>query len=109
MGQRIERALEAYGLSVINKTPVLGEGTRSQEVEQWLKNKSYVDQYVILDDNDFAWSRSLRSHWACCPAETGLTDQLVETAIGMLKGNLIPIIIEKKVGSKSSSRKLRKE
>lgn len=88
-GQQIEQALDEYGLFIIDKTPVLHEGSRSDEVEQWLKNKHYVEQYVILDDNDFLWSRKLQPHWVWCPAVTGFTDQLADVAINVLNGYLI--------------------
>lgn len=90
-GKRIETALHSIGLSVMDKTPVLNDGTRGQEVEQWLKSRSTIDQYVILDDSDFAWSKKLRAHWVQCPDETGLTDLLVDSAIDVLNGNLLPV------------------
>jgi len=90
-GKRIEVAFASEGLSITDKTPVLENGSRSLEVEQWLKGKGYIEQYVILDDNDFLWSKMLRSHWVCCPDETGLTDQVVEIAENVLKGKLLTI------------------
>ena len=58
-------------------------------MELWLKTKGYITQYVILDDNDFMWSKTLRRHWVQCSAETGLTTQDVERAIRIMNGNLI--------------------
>ena len=88
-GQKIEKALASTGLSILDKTPVLNNGSRSQEVERWLKTKGYVDRYVILDDSDFMWSKTLRMHWVQCSSETGLTVQDVEQAISIMSGNLI--------------------
>lgn len=90
-GKRIETAFASAGLIIRDKTPVLHGGSRSQEIEQWLNNKPYVEHYVILDDNDFAWSRVLRRHWVCCPDDTGLTDSLADIAIQILNGDLLPI------------------
>lgn len=87
-GQQIEQVLDEYGLFIVDKTPVLHRGSRSDEVEAWLKNKRYVEQYVILDDNDFSWSLKLKSHWVWCPDATGLTDQLADVAINILNGSL---------------------
>jgi len=89
-GKRIETALALDGLKILDKTPVLDSGSRSLEIEQWLKGKSYIDQYVILDDNDFLWSKSLRPHWVYCPGETGLTDSLIDSAENILSGKLFP-------------------
>lgn len=90
-GKIIEATFALEGLSIADKTPVLENGSRSLEIEQWLKDKGYIEQYVILDDNDFLWSKMLRSHWVCCPGETGLTDHLVEVAVNVLKGKLLTI------------------
>ena len=90
-GKRIEAAFASEGLLITDKTPVLENGSRSLEIEQWLKDKRYIDQYVILDDNDFMWSRVLRQHWVYCSDDTGLTNDMVEVAEEILKGNLFPI------------------
>lgn len=90
-GQRIEKAFAFENLSIFDKTPVLDNGSRSMEIEQWLKHKEHIDQYVILDDNDFLWSKLLRQHWVCCPDDTGLTDQLVNLAEKILNGELLPV------------------
>ena len=88
-GKEIEQAFARTGLFVADKTPVLQDGSRSHEVELWLRNRPYVEQFVILDDNDFYWSKKLRKHWVKCPGDTGLTDQLVETSVEVLSGTLI--------------------
>ena len=90
-GKRIETAFAFEGLSITDKTPVFDNGSRSLEIEHWLKSKPYISQYVILDDNDFSWSRALRKHWVSCPGETGLTDDLIEVAEKILRGNLLQI------------------
>lgn len=90
-GKRLEEALHQVGLSIYDKTPVLRDGTRSQEIEQWMKCHTYIDEYVILDDNDFLWSKKLRPHWICCPSDTGITTDLIKVALDVLSGNhLIP-------------------
>lgn len=91
VGKRLESAFASEGLSITDKTPVIENGSRSLEIEQWLKGKGYIEQYVILDDNDFLWSKMLRSHWVCCSGETGLTDHLVEVAERILTGELLPV------------------
>lgn len=89
-GQRIEEAFHKLGLVIYDKTPVLRNSSRSQEVEQWLKQHSYVKHFVILDDNDFGWSKSLRSHWVHCPSESGITLGLAKEATDVLNGKLLP-------------------
>lgn len=42
-GKRIETALALDGLKITDKTPVLDNGSRSLEIEQWLKGKCYID------------------------------------------------------------------
>lgn len=88
-GKEIEQTFARTGLFVTDKTPVLQNGSRCHEVELWLRNKPYVEQFVILDDNDFSWNKKLRKHWVKCPGDTGLTDQLIETSIKVLSGTLI--------------------
>lgn len=90
-GQRMDAALGAYGLTLWDKTPVLKDGTRSDEVEQWLREHPFVDQYVILDDKEFCWSARLRQHWIACCSETGLTPGDVNAAADVLSGNLLSI------------------
>ncbi|MBE6960661.1 MAG: hypothetical protein E7448_08090 [Ruminococcaceae bacterium] len=87
-GQQIEQRLSNFGLFVADKTPVLSDGSRSREVAQWLKNKNYVEHYVILDDKDYLWDRKQTLHWVRCPDETGLTDELATAAINILNGQL---------------------
>ena len=88
-GLEIEQTLNGLGLFIADKTPVIPGGSRSAEVEQWLKNKRYVEQYVILDDKDFSWTRKQRPHWVQCPGDTGLTNDLADMAIAILNGHLI--------------------
>ena len=88
-GKEIEQAFARAGLFVADKTPMLQNGSRSHEVALWLEKRPYVKQFVILDDNDFSWSKRLRKHWVKCPPDTGLTDRLAEMSIKVLDGTLM--------------------
>ena len=90
-GRTIDEALREYGLTIWDKTPAIKEGSRAQEVEQWLSGKHYVDEYVILDDKDFGWGAKLRQHWIQTDGEVGLTPDDARTAIGILNGSLMMI------------------
>lgn len=85
-GKKLDSTFKDFGLFITDKIPVLPEGSRSTEVAQWLKGKAYVEQFVILDDRHFGWSRKLRAHWVHCDDETGLTDPLAALAIDILRG-----------------------
>lgn len=108
-GRTIDEALREYGLTIWDKTPVIEEGSRAQEVEQWLSGKHYVDEYVILDDKDFGWGAKLRQHWIQTDGQVGLMRDDAQTAIGILNGSLMidMTLYEKKHrGSKASIQKL---
>ena len=90
-GKRIDAALEKYGLAVSEKTPQIRNATRSQEIEAFLQNHPYVVNYVILDDNDYGWSRRLRSHWVQTNGSVGLDEEAVALTIDVLRGNLMPV------------------
>ena len=90
-GKRINDALAACGLRIMDKTPWIRDSTRSQQIDAWLQNKQYIEQYAILDDNDHAWSFRHQSHWVQTDGVIGLDETTVIQAISVLHGNLIPI------------------
>lgn len=90
-GKQINEALSAHGLRVEGKTPWIRDSTRNEEIEAWLREHSGVSSYVILDDNEHAWSKKLRSHWVKTDSDTGLNAETVATAIAVLRGNLLPV------------------
>lgn len=90
-GKRINAALAEYGLTVSAKIPQIRDATRSQEIEAFLQNHPYVVNYVILDDNDHGWSRRLRCRWSKTDSAVGLTQETVEQAVAVLRGELIPL------------------
>ncbi len=53
-------------------------GCRGQEILQWLyQNHRNVDQWIALDDLEWMFEPSLRSHLVLCDSSTGLTDQKI--------------------------------
>lgn len=56
-GQYIQELFSKYGLSIYDKTPVLGyRSKRKDEIKQWLINTSEtIESFVIIDDYRFGW------------------------------------------------------
>ena len=55
-GKRINNALTAYGLRIMDKTPWSRDSSRGEQIDAWLRANNHVEQYVILDDNDYCWN-----------------------------------------------------
>ena len=67
---------------------VIPYGTRGLEINEWLRinaeSLSIICSYVIIDDFDYFIS-SQHSHFVLTDPETGLTRELAEKAVAMLK------------------------
>ena len=86
----IAAAMEAAGLRIFDKTPLLGYGPRGDAIAAWLRGKS-VESYVILDDNPIGRDRHLLAHFVQTDPGAGLCPAAVERAIAVLGGCLQPL------------------
>lgn len=98
----LKELFDRHGLSVADGTPTIGSGpaSRPHEICVWLACHSCVEEFVILDDDDF-WELGWLSHHFVCtqtkdeaegggyalPAR-GLTDEHARRAIAILGGDL---------------------
>lgn len=91
-GQHINTVFAEFGLQIHSKTPVRENAGRDAEIREWLEGKQYIDGYVILDDQDFAWSETSLPHFIRTDVNgNGLEDGQVQTAVDVLNGKLLPV------------------
>lgn len=91
-GQYFSDLFQEYGLWIHSKTPVLERAGRNDEIQAWLDRYPYIDGYVILDDKDFGWSDSLRTHFVQTDlGDDGLEENQVQQVITVLKIKLPPV------------------
>lgn len=68
-------------VKVIGQTPFI-ENKRGTEIKCWLKDHSDIQNYVVLDDENFRDFKTLQGHVVLCEPETGITplvyDRLVQ-------------------------------
>ena len=95
-GKRINNALTAYGLRIMDKTPWSRDSSRGEQIDAWLRANNHVEQYVILDDNDYCWNCRHRAHWVKTDSAIGLDEAAVAKAINVLRGSLIPVQQERR-------------
>lgn len=81
--------LDKHGLKgkIIGHTPHLINGIRGEEINLWLRSMPTITekQYIILDDDsDFLPEQS--SRFIKTKTDTGLTEELADQAISLLKG-----------------------
>jgi hypothetical protein len=97
----IEQMLVSKGFkhqgSIIDQTPESVGGFRGKEIEDWIalhserrvvdEEQMPIESFVILDDNnDFTTTQ--QQHFVHTNPKTGLTQQDVKKAIGILNGGL---------------------
>ena len=94
--KKLISSLDEYGLRIFDKTPVIKNGLRQDEIRCWLARHADVDNFVILDDEtsflmDFVGTRLVKTN--CIPDgvilqdiadATGLMDEHVKRAIEIL-------------------------
>ena len=94
--KKLINSLDEYGLRIFDKTPVIKNGLRQDEIRCWLARHADVDNFVILDDEtsflmDFVGTRLVKTN--CIPDgvilqdiadATGLMDEHVKRAIEIL-------------------------
>ena len=86
IGREINALFAAYGLPIYDKTPVLPENDRAEEVRLWLKEHNDTENFAILDDIAFGWGEDLQDHLVRtnCRVGRGLEDEHVRKAIAIL-------------------------
>ncbi len=68
-------ALRPAGITVLDKTGVAPDGSRSKEIEHYLRRHP-ADEYIILDDDAELFDRGDKTpHLYLTSVETGLTDR----------------------------------
>ena len=68
------RALEPAGITTLDKTGVSPDGSRSKEIDHYLRRHP-ADSYLILDDDPDLFERKEKTpHLYLTSAKTGLTD-----------------------------------
>ena len=84
-GRYLNLKLEKYGLKISDKTIDLHWRNRALEILNYLENNPDIDRFIILDDEDFFWSRyQLDKHWVSTfrwnmvMFDEGLTPDIVE-------------------------------
>jgi hypothetical protein len=82
----LQAKLEEYGIEFFGWTPVISQEHRGLEIDAWLKKRSYISSFVILDDR-FDMHPHNKNH-VKVGYKTGLTDDDVEEAINILNGTI---------------------
>src|SRR5690606_16675954 len=51
----------------------MGELSRPREIDAWLAEHGPASEYVILDDDGFAWTELQRGRWVACDSYNGMS------------------------------------
>ncbi len=79
------QALKPAGIGTMDKTGVAPDGSRSREIEHYLKRHP-VDRYIILDDDpDLFKQKAKTPHLYLTSARTGITEADVAKILKMIK------------------------
>jgi hypothetical protein len=69
--------------AIIDKTPIIDDGIRGSEIEEWLKNNNHVIGYIIIDDDsdffDYQKKFFINTHFTI-----GITNKDVRKSIELL-------------------------
>ncbi len=77
----LKRALEPTYISELDKTAVSPDGSRSKEIDFYLRRHPH-DAYLILDDDPTLFSQGAKTaHLYLTDAKTGITDKDIITII----------------------------
>ena len=82
-GQVINDEFAKHGLEIYDKTPVLENGSREDEIFQWFVDNPGVKNYVAIDDG-FLSAGFLNNHFVQTSDKVGLEDEHVKKAIDIL-------------------------
>lgn len=90
LGDYLKDKLAEHGLEVYDVTPDLGDHGiyRGREIKQWLSEHEDVEDFIIIDDENFDFSyEKLGSHWIQTQyyrGDGGIQPKHVKRAIKML-------------------------
>lgn len=83
-GKVINDIFSDYGLEVYDKTPVLENEKREEEILQWIIDNPGVRKYVVIDDG-FLSAKFLRGHFVqTSDTDGGLQEEHINKAIEIL-------------------------
>lgn len=84
--QYINETFAKFGLSVYDKTPDLGNSSRSEEIKKWLQDTNEnIESFVIIDDCVFGWGELSDRFVRTEPQfRLGIEKEHVEQAIAIL-------------------------
>ncbi len=82
-GQVINDEFAKFGLEIYDKTPVLENAKREDEILQWIVDNPGVKNYVAIDDG-FLSAKFLTGHFVQTSDKVGLEEEHVEKAIEIL-------------------------
>ena len=69
------------GVEIFSETPISKEDDKEIEIEQWLKENSNIENYVIIDDN---YMEKHKDRLVQCSSEKGFTQELYSQALDKL-------------------------
>lgn len=81
--QRLENALEKYGIRISGTTPISNKG-RQNEVEYYIRRNT-VDKYIVIDDDEKLFERPSEINWYQPNYKIGLTNDDVKKIIRVIK------------------------
>ena len=92
-GEYINEKLNKFGLKISDKTEDYNWSKRPIEILSYLSSHPEIENYIILDDEDFSWKHfNLDSHWIDTSNEDLVwnlrNDGLKEEHIEYIKNNL---------------------
>lgn len=79
----LQNKLKEYNIEFYDYTPTLLRGRRQDEIFEWLKNHSDIENYIILDDTFDEIDKTLPNFFKT-NFKTGLTKEIAEKAIKFL-------------------------
>lgn len=72
-------------IDIVGCTPVTG-GIRGEDIAMWLSENVWVENYVILDDDNDFTRQQLENHYVNCSGKYGLDHNAMVRAIKILYG-----------------------
>ena len=82
--KKLCRKLQYRSIRIFSCTPIIDKYERGLEISRWLENNDYVENYVIIDDNDWNISCHHNDHFVLTDERVGLTIDDVNKAINIL-------------------------
>ena len=86
-GKVINNQFAEYGLEIYDKTPIIENSQREDEILQWIVDNPGVTNYVVIDDGALS-AKFLLGHFVqTSDIEEGLEEEHIFKAIGILNQN----------------------